>query len=139
MNGRKPTKAEQLYVRACIEIVGCVACRLDGLEIENPATWTEFHHDPDYGSRAPGAHFRGCGLCAPHHRGRVPFGMTLPREVAVRHPDLSNCARFSDKYGPDEFLCAYAWELIPDSIKEAIGFDISIGETPPEEKRCAAL
>lgn len=130
MNGRTPTKAEKLYISACVQIVGCIPCILDGLEIENPAAWTEFHHDPDYGSTEPGCHFRGFGICSCHHRGSVPPGAKLPLNVAVRHPFASNGPRFVDKYGTDEFLCALAWERIPDEIKTEIGFDLSTGEIP---------
>lgn len=132
MNGRTPTKAERLYTSACVSEVGCVACRLDGRDIENPAAWTEFHHDPDYGSTDRNAHFRGFGLCAVHHRGVIPGACRSASGVAVRHPILSNGPRFSERYGDDAFLCAYAWEQIPDHIKEEIGFDLSISDNPPD-------
>ncbi|MFA9209483.1 MAG: Ref family recombination enhancement nuclease [Yersinia sp. (in: enterobacteria)] len=133
MNGRTPTKAERLYIRACIQIVGCIACVLDGREIENPETWTEFHHDPDFGSTSPGCHFRGFGICTVHHRGAVPGGGKLPLNIAVRHPVGSSGPRFAAEYGDDAFLCALVWERIPQDIKDEIGFDISMGATPPEE------
>lgn len=130
MNGRTPTKGERLYIEACLREVGCVACRLDGREIENPEIWTEFHHDPDFGSNDKGAHYRGFGLCAVHHRGAFPPGCNPDPEIAVRHPALSTLRKFSDVYGPDEFLCLCAWEAIPESTKEAIGFDLTYDEIP---------
>lgn len=130
MNGRKPTKAEALYISACLREVGCVACRLDGREIENPELWTEFHHDPDYGSLDKNAHYHGFGLCAVHHRGAFPPGCEPDLSIAVRHPPLSNGPKFSAVYGDDEFLCLYAWDLIPNTIKKQIGFDYATGEIP---------
>lgn len=127
MNGRTPTKAERLYINACLQLVGCIPCILDGLEIENPEAWTEFHHDPDYGSTDKNCHFHGYGICMAHHRG-------APAGVAVRHPIASNGPRFATVYGPDELLCAMAWERIPESIKDAIGFDLSTGEIPANFK-----
>lgn len=127
MNGRTPTKSERLYISACVQLVGCIPCIIDGREIENPEVWTEFHHDPDYGSTDKNCHFRGYGICHNHHRGDVPG-------VAVRHPILSNGPRFKDTYGPDELLCAMAWERLPESIKAAIGFDLSTGEIPANFK-----
>lgn len=130
MNGRTPTKAERLYIDACLREVGCVACRLDGREIENPEIWTEFHHDPDFGSNDRNAHFHGFGLCAVHHRGAFPPGCEPDAGIAVRHPPLSSVRRFADVYGDDEFLCLYAWEQIPAQVKEEIGFDLNDGEIP---------
>ncbi|STJ26712.1 Uncharacterised protein [Citrobacter braakii] len=127
MNGRTPTKAERLYINACLQLVGCIPCILDGLEIENPEAWTEFHHDPDYGSTDKNCHFHGYGICMAHHRG-------APAGVAVRHPIASNGPRFATVYGPDELLCAMAWERIPDAIKATIGFDLSTGEIPANFK-----
>ncbi|NTZ48368.1 hypothetical protein FCM30_21765 [Lelliottia aquatilis] len=132
MNGRAPTKKEKLYIEACIRDVGCVPCIIDGREIENPEAWTEFHHDPDYGSNDAGCHFHGYGICSTHHRGITPDG--LPAAVAVRHPIASNGPRFTAVYGPDELLCAMAWERIADSVKAAIGFDLSLGDIPKNLK-----
>ncbi|HBV6392433.1 TPA: Ref family recombination enhancement nuclease [Klebsiella aerogenes] len=130
MNGRHPTKKERLYIHAVLNYVGCIACIIDGREIDNPQLWTELHHDPDYGSTAKNCHFHAFGLCVPHHRGVAPGGGRVPPEVAVRHPPLSNCARFAEQYGSDEYLCARTWELVPHSVKEKIGFDLSLGELP---------
>lgn len=136
MNGRTPTKKEQLYITAVLQTVGCIACILDGREIENPETWTEFHHDPDFGSSEPNCHFRGYGACAPHHRGAVPPGVRLPADLAVRHPVGRPGAIFSERYGTDAYLCALTWERLPQSVKDAIGFDLSLGEVPPEAISC---
>lgn len=130
MNGRTPTKSERLYINACVSEVGCVACRLDGRDIENPQTWTEFHHDPDYGSNDKNAHFHGYGLCSVHHRGAFPPGCVPDNRIAVRHPPLGNARSFNDVYGDDAFLCLYAWEQIPSAIKEEIGFDLTVDEIP---------
>lgn len=133
MNGRKPTKAENLYIEACLKDVGCIPCILDGREIENPEQWTEFHHDPDFGSVDENCHFHGYGICTVHHRGVVPFGVKIPPGTAVRHPPLGAGPRFVTVYGSDALLCALAWERIPQKVKDEIGFDLSLGEIP--EKR----
>jgi hypothetical protein len=132
MNGRTPTKKEQLYIQSCIKDVGCIACILDGREVENPEVWTEFHHDPDYGSTDPGCHFHGYGLCATHHRGAAPSGAKLSAGIAVRHPAGKPSANFTAKYGTDDELCLESWDRIPQRVKDAIGFDFSLGELPPE-------
>lgn len=132
MNGRAPNKKERLYINTVLNTVGCIACIIDGREIDNPQVWTEFHHDPDYGSTAPNCHFRGYGLCATHHRGVTPPGVPLPADVAVRHPQLSG-PNFADQYGPDAYLCALVWERLPEGVIAAIGFDLSIGEEPSQQ------
>ena len=129
MNGRTPTKAEAVYISACVMIVGCIPCILDGRDIENPAAWTEFHHDPDFGSVDADCHFHGYGICSAHHRGVSPSGK-LPAGIAVRHPSSGAGPKFSDVYGEDALLCAMAWERIPQAIKTVIGFDLSLGEIP---------
>lgn len=135
MNGRAPTKREKLFIKAAINI-GCIACIIDGREIENPEIWTEFHHDPDFGSTEPACHFHGLGLCVPHHRGTPPAGMQLPEDTAVRHSPMSyKGPNFATKYGTDEELNAMVWERLPQSVKDELGFDISLGEVPPEERR----
>lgn len=126
MNGRTPSKKETLYIKACIAIVGCIACRIEGYEVENPEVWTSFHHDPDFGSRQPGCHYHGFGLCAAHHQG------TGQRQ---RHPARHvNESRFIQAYGTDAELCAETWKLIPTEIIEEIGFCLGIGELAPIEK-----
>ncbi len=42
--------------------------------------------------------------------------------------------RFVERYGTDEFLCAQTWELLPQSVKDEIGFDLSLGEVPGDTK-----
>lgn len=132
MNSRTPTKAERLYISACVELVGCIPCILDGREIENPGAWTGFHHDPDFGSTEKNCHFRGYGICGAHHQGNIPAGAELTEEIAVRHPQLSNGPRFAVVYGPDALLCAMAWERIPEEVKAQIGFDLSLSDALPE-------
>ena len=122
MNGRTPTKAEKRYIQASVQTVGCIACRLDGRDIENPELWTEFHHDPDFGSVKPDCHFHGFGLCAVHHRGRSMAGGSIPADIAIRHPVLSGKGpRFSSKYGSDSELCLMNWSLIPLHVRQEIG------------------
>lgn len=130
MNGRTPTAAERLYIDACVCSVGCIACILDGREIENPQAWTEFHHDPDYGSSEPGAHFHGFGLCPVHHRGAYN-GRNVENisAISVRHPSGGTGTPFAWRYGSDAELCRKAWALLPVSVKERIGFDLSEGGT----------
>lgn len=133
MNGRKPTVGEALYINACVCTVGCIACILDGREIENPQAWTEFHHDPDFGSEKPGAHYHGYGLCAVHHRGVFAGrGVAALANVSVRHPAYgSNSTPFAWRYGTDAELCQKAWELLPASVREQLSFDRNEGE--PDE------
>lgn len=129
MNGRTPTKAEALYIHACVNQVGCIPCILDGRDIENPSVWTEFHHDPDFGSVDADCHFHGYGICTAHHRGVTSSGR-LPAGTAVRHPPYGAGPVFADVYGEDALLCALAWEKIPQTIKDQIGFDLSVGDIP---------
>lgn len=121
MNGRTPTKKEKLYIQAVLTHVGCIACIIDGREIENPELWTELHHDPDYGSVDENCHFHSFGLCAPHHRGVVPGGGRVPPHIAVRHPPLSNCARFVERYGTDEFLLRRRGSCCRSQLKTKLG------------------
>lgn len=134
MNGRTPTKGERLYIEACIGSVGCVACIIDGREIENPAAWTEFHHDPHFGSSKPDCHYHGFGLCPLHHRGLTAPALRLPVGVAIRHPPSGCRISFAARYGHDPALCVKAWSMLPPGVVSAIGFDMSCGELPPSER-----
>ena len=133
MNGRRPTLKEKIYLDAVLHHVGCIACILDGVEIENPENWTAIHHDPDFGSHAPWCHLHAFGLCAAHHQGVFPPGVNSAL-IAVRHPPLRGTGpKFSRIYGTDSQLCQLTWIRIPDNIKALIGFDLSAGALPPED------
>ncbi|WP_051790802.1 Ref family recombination enhancement nuclease [Endozoicomonas montiporae] len=122
MNGRTPNKAERLYIQTTLHHVGCIACVLDGREIENSELWTEFHHNPDFGSVKPDCHFHGFGLCVVHHRGRSMAGVAIPQEIAIRHPDLSgNRPSFREQYGSDSELCLMNWSLLSCAVRSEIG------------------
>jgi hypothetical protein len=129
MNGRTPNAAERLYIDACVCSVGCIACILDGRDIENPQAWTEFHHDPDFGSDKPGAHFHGYGLCPAHHRGVFnDRNIAAISRISVRHPAYgSNSTPFAWRYGSDAELCRKSWSLLPESVKARIGYELENG------------
>ena len=96
MKGTNPTKADKAYWSKLIEVVGCIACRLDG----NPNHHATIHHCD--GRTKPGAHGRVIPLCFQHHQG----GGTDPPSV---HPYK---ARFEARYGTQEELAKQCADAI---------------------------
>lgn len=83
-----PTKAEKAYHDDLANIVGCIACRLDGIINHH----VSIHHCD--GRTKPGAHMEVLPLCGPHHQ-------TGGLEAPSIHPWK---ARFERKYGTQESL-----------------------------------
>jgi len=105
MNSRTPTLAEAYYGHICTDLIGCIACRLDGLEpVEPNATWVSFHHNTKKGSSKPGCHFFAMGLCHHHHQGGEGGDNTPARH---REEWL-----FKKLYGSDIELGRRNWALI---------------------------
>jgi hypothetical protein len=83
-----PTKTEKAYHDMLAEIVGCVACRLDG----RFNGYGSIHHCD--GRTKPGCHMKVLFLCGPHHQ-------TGGQEAPSIHPWVR---RFERKYGTQESL-----------------------------------
>ena len=96
---RAPTKPEKLLWSRLAEVVGCIACHIDGHF--NPVV--SIHHID--GRTKPGCHGKVLPLCAGHHQDATGEDKTL---IAV-HPDK---ARFEQRYGPQMSLLAMAHQLV---------------------------
>ena len=98
MKGKTRTDAEKKFHDQLVNIVGCIACRIDGKQ--------NFHcsiHHID-GRTKPGAHMRVLSLCAGHHQD----GTGIPGLIAV-HPWKR---QFEHKYGSQYELLAMCMGLI---------------------------
>lgn len=95
---RSPTKAERLYWSRLVNVIGCIACRIDGVTNHH----CSIHHIS--GRTAPGCHMNVLSLCAGHHQD----GTGAPGLIAV-HPYK---ARFEAKYGKQEDLKAKCDEIL---------------------------
>lgn len=91
-----PTKAERAYHDRLASVVGCIACRLDGVITHH----VSIHHID--GRTKPGAHMRVLPLCGPHHQ-------TGGEEAPSIHPWRR---RFEAKYGTQESLLAKCNEIL---------------------------
>ena len=100
MNGRKPTKEEDKWMSAVVDL-GCIVCR-NALGLFSPC---EIHHLE--GSKKPGAHLKTIGLCFPHHRGGYDS-----IECISRH---TNKYRFQLKYGSEKSLLEQTQKLIGEN------------------------
>jgi hypothetical protein len=96
-----PTKSEKQYWDKLANIVGCIACRLDG----NINHWVSIHHC--HGRTKPGCHSKVLPLCFNHHQGGNEFYPSI-------HPWL---ARFEKKYGSQEELMFLCNKIIDDECK----------------------
>ncbi len=96
---RTPTKSEKLLWSRMADLVGCIACHLDGRS--NPVV--SIHHID--GRTKPGCHVLVLPLCAGHHQDAAGEDKTL---IAV-HPDK---ARFEQRYGPQMALLALTHQLM---------------------------
>ena len=106
MNSREGTKLEKFYGDLCTDLVGCMACLIDGKESQNPnGSWIGFHHNEHVGSRKPGCHFWACGLCAAHHQGINTVG-----NKPFRHGDKSG--EFKIRYGSEYELALTNWVVL---------------------------
>ncbi|MEZ9681934.1 Ref family recombination enhancement nuclease [Vibrio splendidus] len=121
MNGRRPTKGEQIYIAAVLRSQGCIACSRLGYDNDwpEPAEYVEIHHID--GSKAPLCHYKTIPLCPVHHRGATG-GTKLPKGEPVRHSPLgSHYAAFKDKVGGDMDLLRLCWEGLPLDAQDQIG------------------
>ena len=91
-----PTKAEKRYHDMLAEIVGCIACRIDGFANH----YGSIHHVD--GRTKPGCHMKVLFLCAPHHQ-------TGGKEAPSVHPWVR---RFEQKYGTQESLILKCQEIL---------------------------
>ena len=83
MKGRNPSAAEKRYHDKLATVVGCIACRKEGLWNDH----VSIHHVD--GRTRPGAHMRVLPLCGPHHQ---PIAQGVPSVHG-------NKAEFERKYG----------------------------------------
>lgn len=116
MNGRKPNKAEEAYIRGAMQSVGCVACNILGYENDypEPEQYLSTHHNPDKGSKDQYCHFFSVPLCPGHHQGvNVP-----PGKEPVRH---RNYTHFQEKVGSDLDMARFCWERLSLDTQDAIG------------------
>lgn len=100
---RKPTKPEKILWTRMVEVVGCVACRID----DNPNSAATIHHID--GRTKPGCHGLVLPLCAGHHQDATGEDKTL---IAV-HPYK---ARFEQRYGPQLRLLALVHQLLASPV-----------------------
>ena len=98
-----PTKAEKVYWDKLANVVGCVACRIDGITNNH----VSIHHID--GRTKKGAHMNVIPLCAGHHQD----GTGAPGLIAI-HPWKR---RFEARYGTQEWLKAMADSIL--AIHEA--------------------
>lgn len=103
---RAPTQPEKLLWTRMAEVVGCIACHLDGCF--NPVV--SIHHTD--GRTKPGCHQLVLPLCAGHHQAATGADRTL---IAV-HPDK---AQFEQRYGPQMQLLALVHQLLAAPAAEA--------------------
>lgn len=96
---RRATKAEKILWTRMAEIVGCVACRIDG----NANPVVSIHHID--GRTKPGCHGLVLPLCAGHHQDATGEDKSL---IAV-HPGK---ARFEERYGAQLRLLAFVHQLL---------------------------
>lgn len=91
-----PNKSEKLYWSRLVSVVGCIACRIDGITNNH----VSIHHID--GRTKPGAHMNVLPLCDRHHQ-------TGGEEAPAVHPWKR---RFEAKYGTQEELMAKCDEIL---------------------------
>lgn len=114
MKGRNPGAAEKRYHDKLCQVVGCIACHLNGIH----NTYVSVHHVD--GRTKPMAHWLVLPLCAGHHQ----QGTGAPGLIGV-HPYK---AQFEAKYGRQQVLIgkcaailAERGEALPLPIQELTG------------------
>lgn len=90
------TKHEKAYHSRLANVVGCIACRLDGVITH----YVSIHHID--GREKPGAHMNVLPLCGPHHQ-------TGGEDAPSIHPWKR---RFEAKYGTQASLKAKCDEIL---------------------------
>lgn len=93
---RTPTAAEKRYWDRLVSVVGCIACRLDGIKTNH----CSIHHID--GRTKPGCHKKVLPLCDKHHQ-------TGDKDAPSIHPWK---ARFEDKYGKQMDLKTMCDEIL---------------------------
>lgn len=96
---RAPTKPQRVLWTRMAELVGCIACHLDGKFNPN----VSIHHID--GRTKPGCHDQVLPLCAGHHQDATGEDKSL---IAV-HPHK---AQFERRYGPQMALLARTHDLL---------------------------
>lgn len=96
-----PTRAEKLYWNKLVDIVGCIACRADGIKNNH----VSIHHVD--GRTKPGCHMAVLPLCGPHHQ-------TGGESAPSIHPWRR---RFVAKYGSEDELMRKCRQIIDDEEK----------------------
>lgn len=91
-----PNASERAYHDLLANVVGCIACRIDGIVNHH----VSIHHVD--GRTKPGAHKRVLPLCAPHHQ-------TGGEAAPSIHPWKR---RFEAKYGTQEALMSMCDEIL---------------------------
>lgn len=99
MKGSTPTKVEREYWSRLASVVGCIACRLDGIINHH----VSIHHTD--GRTKPGAHRAVLPLCAGHHQD----GTDNDKSKVAVHPWKR---RFEARYGTQESLRAMCDEIL---------------------------
>ena len=95
-----PTKAEKAFWDDLCSIVGCIACRIDGIF----NTHVSIHHID--GRTKPGAHMKVLPLCDRHHQ-------TGGEEAPSVHPWK---ARFEAKYGKQMELLSECKKIMTETV-----------------------
>lgn len=103
MKGRN-VSAKEKALHDRIASIGCIACLEDG----NAMPMVSIHHIN--GRTRKNAHKMVLPLCAAHHQD----GTGAWDAIAV-HPYK---ARFEEKYGKQEDLCSFAYELIGEKLED---------------------
>lgn len=96
-----PTKAEKKYHDQLANIIGCIACYLDGVANH----YGSIHHVE--GRTKKGCHMKVLFLCGPHHQ-------TGGIEAPSIHPWK---ARFERKYGTQASLILKCREIINEQAQ----------------------
>lgn len=113
MKGRSATTQQKSYHSIMANVVGCIACRKDGMFTD----YVSIHHVD--GRTKPHAHWLVLPLCGPHHQDQGIHGVTPV------HPYK---ARFEAKYGKQIDLVRECVEMllvggfiVPDAALHAAG------------------
>jgi hypothetical protein len=97
---------------AKVKVMQCIACVIE--ECDQPSQ-TEVHHCNEGGHA--GQKRRGddfvLPLCAWHHRGQAPAGMTVSEALYHLGPPLTHSKRFRESYGTDDELLAMVTGNMP--------------------------
>lgn len=99
MRSRSKTNAQKIYWNNLIQVVGCIACRKEGIYND----YCSIHHIDGHTKKL--AHWLIIPLCGVHHQKRE-------KNVVARHPDK---AEFERKYGKEYQLMAECVEILQNA------------------------